>query len=292
MVPTPPPSLDEVCTRAVCLPCAPTLLPRLVEALKSERGSAQEIESIIKLDTALAAATLRLANSAFYSGVALDSLGDAIIRLGEREIYRLAALALVSRWDGGQMRVLRWEPGDFSRQALCTALGAEALAEATCGLEPQTAYTAGLVSSLGKLALAHSCAEFYGAVRVHCCENEGCTWEAAEKATFGYTHAEAGAKLLRAWRFPEIFALAVEYQGQPENAPDEARVLLGHLIAARYLAASLGPGISEDAYRVAVHGDFLENLGFTASILESALPIILERASAHLGEHLTHGALA
>jgi HD-like signal output (HDOD) protein len=292
MVPAPPPSLDDVCLRAVCLPCAPTLLPRLVEALKSERGSAQEIESIIKLDTALAAATLRLANSAFYSGVALDTLGDAIIRLGEREIYRLAALALVSRWDGGQMRVLRWEPGDFSRQALCTALGAEALAEATCGLEPQTAYTAGLVSGLGKLALAHSCAEFYGAVRLYCCENEGRTWEEAEKATFGYTHAEAGAQLLRAWRFPEIFAQAVEFQAQPENAPDEARVLLGHLIAARYLAASLGPGIGEDAYRVAVHGDFLENLGFTPAILEAALPIVLERAAAHLGERLTHGALS
>ena len=32
----------------------------------------------------------------------------------------------------------------------------------------------------------------------------------------------------------------------------------------------MGPGISEDAYRVAVHGDFLENLGFTPAILESA----------------------
>ena len=223
---------------------------------EGERGSAQEIETIIKLDTALAAATLRLANSAFYSGVALDTVGDAIIRLGEREIYRLAALALVSRWDGGQMRVLRWEPGDFTRQSLCTALGAEALAESTCGLEPQTAYTAGLISGLGKLALAHSCAEFYGSVRLYCCENEGSTWEQAERATLGFTHAEAGGRLLRAWRFPEIFAQAVEFQAQPENAPEEARVLLGHLIAARYLAASLGPGISEDAYRVAVHGDF------------------------------------
>lgn len=285
-----PITLKEVCARAVCLPCAPALLPRLVAALKKDEGTAQEIESIIMMDSALAAATLRLANSAFYNGCA-DTVGDAIIRLGEREIYRLAALALVSRWDNGQMRALGWQAGDFSRYSLCTALSAEALAEATGGIEPQVAYTAGLVCGLGKLAMAHSCADFYGPVR-SCCEQTGSTWEDAEKAVFGYNHPEAGARLLRAWRFPEIYALAAEYQARPESAPAEAHVLLGHLSAARYLAASMGPGVGEDAYRVAIHGDFLQRLGFTSAVLESALPIVLERAEARLGEHLTTGALA
>lgn len=286
-----PPTLEAVCARAVCLPCAPTLLPRLVAALQKEEGTAQEIESIILLDAALAAATLRLANSAFFSAVAVDTVEDAIIRLGEREIYRLAALALVSRWDGGQMRALRWEPGDFARQTLCRALAAEALAELTGRMEPQAAYTAGLVCGLGKLALAHSGAGFYEAVRSHC-ERSGGTWEDAEKAVFGYTHAEAGARLLRAWRFPEIFAVAVEFQAKPEEAPVEARCLLGHLNAARYLAASMGPGVGEDAYRGAVHGAFLQEMGFTSEILEAALPIVLERATARLGDNLTNGSVA
>jgi len=283
-----PPTLEQVCARAVCLPCAPTLLPMLVAALQQEEGTAQEIESIIRLDTALAAATLRLANSAFYGGAAVDNVGEAIIRLGEREIYRLAALALIGRWDGGQMRALRWEPGDFSRNTLCTALAAEALAEATGRLEPQSAYTAGLVCGLGKLALAHSCAEHYDAVRA-CCESTDCTWEEAEATVLGYTHAQAGARLLRAWRFPEIFALAVEFQAQPEGAPDDAHCLIGHLLAARYLSASMGPGVGEDAYRVAIHGDFLQKQGFSPAILEATLPIVLERAAARLGEHLTNG---
>ena len=205
-----PPSLDTVCARAVCLPCAPTLLPRLVAALQNEQGTAQEVESIIMLDAALAAATLRLANSAFFSAVAVDTVEDAIIRLGEREIYRLAALALVSRWDGGQMNALRWGPGDFARHALCRALAAEVLAELTGRLEPQSAYTAGLVCGLGKLALAHSGAAFYDAVRAHC-ERTNCTWDEAERSVFGYSHAEVGAKLLRTWHFPELFAVADAY---------------------------------------------------------------------------------
>lgn len=290
MTPRPPLSLNEVCARAVCLPCAPTLLPRLSVALQKDEGTAQEIESIILMDSALAAATLRLANSAFFSG-SVDTVGDAIIRLGEREIYRLAALALVSRWDRGQMSALRWEPGDFARHTLCTALAAEALAEATERIGPQVAYTAGLVCGLGKLALAHSCAEFYGAVRM-CCDQTGGTWEDAEKAVFGYNHAEAGAQLLRAWRFPELYALAAEFQAKPESAPDDAQSLLGHLCAARYLSASMGPGVGEDAYRVAIHGDFLVRMGFTSELLEAALPVVLERAEDRLGEHLTTGLLA
>ena len=290
-MPTPtarPPTLDEVGAQAVRLPCAPTLLPRLVAALQKDEGTADEIESIIRLDTALTAATLRLANSAFYSGSSVDTVAEAIMRLGQREIYRLAALALVCRWDGGQMRALRWEPGDFSRHTLCTALAAEALAEATGRLEPQSAYTAGLVCDMGKLALAHSCAELYGAVRARC-EETGCTWSEAEKSVFGYTHAEAGAKLLQTWRFPELLVQAVRFQDEPESAPAGAHVLLGHLSAARYLAASMGPGVGEDAYRVTVHGAFLQAQGFTSEILEAALPLVLERAASRLGDKLTNG---
>jgi HD-like signal output (HDOD) protein len=285
-----PVSLTEVCARAVCLPCAPTLLPRLVAALKKDEGTAQEIESIIVMDSALAAATVRLANSAYFNGAA-DTVGEAIIRLGEREIYRLAALALVNRWDNGQMRALRWQPGDFSRHSLCTALAAEVLAENTGLVEPQAAYTAGLVCGLGKLALAHSCSQFYGAVRA-CCEHTGSTWEDAEKAVLGYNHAEAGARLLRAWNFPEVYALAAEYQARPESAPAEAHPLLAHLNAARYLSASMGPGVGDDAYLAAIHGAFLQRVGFTVEMLEAALPTVLERAEAHLGENLTTGALA
>jgi HD-like signal output (HDOD) protein len=285
-----PLSLKEVCDRAVCLPCAPTLLPRLVAALKKDEGTAQEIESIIMLDSALSAATLRLANSAFFSG-SVDTVGEAIIRLGEREIYRLAALALVSRWDAGQMGALRWRPGDFSRHSLCTGLSAEALAEATGLVEPQVAYTAGLVCGMGKLAMAHSCSEFYGAVRI-CCDKNGGTWEDAEKAVFGYNHPEAGAQLLRAWRFPDLYAQVAEFQAKPESAPKGAQALLGHLCAGRYLAASMGPGVGEDGFRVAIHGEFLESMGFTSELMESTLPIVLERAEARLGEHLTTGAVS
>lgn len=287
-----PPAIETVCTQALSLPCSPTLLPRLIAALQREDSTATEIEQLIRVDSALAVATLRLANSAALSnGREVDTLEEAIIRLGSREIYRLAALALVNRWESTHGAALGWEPGDFCRRALCTALAAEALAESTGRLDPQIAYTAGLVTDIGKLALAHACASFYPAIRVFC-EQTKCTWEQAERSVLGYHHAEVGARLLRVWKFPEIFALCVDHLVQPLQAPAHAQALVAHVHAATYIATSMGPGTGDDSFYTAVHGGFLRDAGFTAELLEQTMAQVLPLAHARLGDRLTHGAVA
>jgi HD-like signal output (HDOD) protein len=286
-----PPTIDKVCEAALRLPCAPSLLPRLALALQSDSSSAQEIERLISLDPSLAASTLRLANSAAISRRRVDTLEEAVFRLGAKEIYRMAALALVCRWETTLGTGLRWNPGDFSRHSLCTAIAAEVLAGTTEGIDPQLAYTAGLVCDLGKLALAHTCGDFYPAVRT-CVEQTKCTWEQAERTVLGYHHGDAGSRLLRAWRFPELFIHCVEYQFQPTQAPAAAHPLLAHWQAAKYLAAAMGPGIMEESFKSILHGAFLKEWGFSSETLDAAMPIVLERAQSRLGERLAEGALS
>ena len=288
---SPPPTLDQVCQKALRLPCAPSLLPRLSAALNSDDASAQEIERLISLDTSLAGATLRLANSAALGRGKVDSLENAIFRLGAKEIFRLAALVLVNRWEAGQNLSPRWEPGDFSRHALITAIGAEVLAETTGRVDPQTVYTAGLISDIGKLAIAHGCAEYYGEIRQYC-DNAGCTWEEAERQVLGYHHGDAGVRLLRAWNFPAQFVQVVEHQLRPNEAPAPVVPMLSHLLAAKYLALAMGPGVAADGFLVSVPGAFLTEWGFTSELMEAAMPTVVERASARLGEKLTHGQVA
>ncbi len=291
MASTLPPTLDKVCEAALKLPCAPSLLPRLSLALQSDDSSAADIERLISLDASLAASTLRLANSAALSRGKVATVEEAVFRLGAKEIYRLAALALVGRWESSLGPGLRWTPGDFSRHALITAIAGEVLASTTERLDPQVAYTAGLVCDMGKLALAHGCASFYPAIRV-CAEQTRCTWEQAERTVLGYHHADAGMRLLKAWNFPALFVQAVEHQFAPTSAPVAALPLLAHLHAAKYLATSMGPGVMEEGFLGVVHGAFLKEWGFTPEILESAMPIVLEKASARLGERFQEGAMS
>jgi hypothetical protein len=85
--------------------------------------------------------------------------------------------------------------------------------------------------------------------------------------------------------------LAVEHQFDPAAAPKEAIPLLAHLHAAKYLATAMGPGALEEAFLTTMHGTFLCEFGFNSEMLEAAMPIVLEKATARLGEKLTVGVI-
>jgi HD-like signal output (HDOD) protein len=284
-----PPTIDQVCERALRLPCSPALLPRLITALQSNDSTADDIAAIITVDPGLASSTLRLANSAFFAaGVPVESVADAVMRLGQHELYRLAALALVSRWESG---VSHGEAGDFCRHALCTAIAAEVLAETSERVNHQTAYTAGLVCDLGKLAITHSCDTFYPAIRAHCAAQQ-CAWTDAETAVLGYHHIQVGARLLRAWNFPPVLVSVAEHYLRPSQAPADALPLIAHLHAAKYIATSFGPGVGEDGFLFSLNESFLLEWGFTPELLQETMPIVYERAVARLKDKLSQGAVS
>jgi len=135
------PTLLEVCEKATRLPCSPALLPRLITVLEKEDSSIDELESVIRIDTVLASSTLRLANSAYFAAgnTQVENLSEAIMRLGQLEVYRLAALSLASRWMNQKIDGYRWEAGDFCRLSLMVAVAAEYLATQSGRVDPKTA---------------------------------------------------------------------------------------------------------------------------------------------------------
>jgi len=286
---TKPPSFEAVCARALKLPCSPALLPRLTAVLHHEDSTAAELEEIIRLDAPLASSTLRLGNSAYFAAsVPVETISDAILRLGHREIYRLAALSIAGRWMDVSVDGYRWEAGDFCRHALCRAIAAEHLAERTKLADSGLAYTAGLVCTSGKLAIAYACGDWFATIRQRQ-QEQGCTWIEAERAVLGYDYAQAGAALLKSWRFPPSLVAAAEFQLKPAQGPEEARPLLAVLHAAQYLATAMGAGVSEDGFLFELDGGFLTGFGFTEEVLGRALPIVLERALAILQDRLLVG---
>lgn len=287
------PTFTDVCEKALRLPCSPALLPRLIAVLEKEESSIDELEQVIQIDPALASSTLRLANSAFFAGGSnqVENLSEALMRLGQQEVFRLAALSLSSRWMTQKVEGYRWEAGDFCRLSLVTAVAAEYLAEQSGRVDAKTAYTAGLVHEIGKLAVAHACAEQMAAVRAHQATS-GCTWLDAEKHVLGYNHAGVGAELLRRWKFPA--SLVAVGTCNPPKADDPADVLplLVHVHAAKFLAVTIGAGVAEDGFLFELNSTLLVEWGFTPELLELAIPEVLERAGKLLKENLSHGSLS
>lgn len=278
-----PKPFDELCALAIKLPCSPAVLPQLIAAMSDEHNTNGEVERVIRLDPSLAGATVRLANSSFFSGKSrIETVTDAVLTLGQRELFRLASISTLSRWEDSHRDSLPWEPGDYTRHSLCTALAAEVLAEERGGIDPEFAYTAGLVCDIGKIVMAYFCAPFYPGVSAHAMSGE-VTWEQAENAVIGYNHSKVGSQLLHLWKFPANLARAVQFQFRPHEASPEVQAQLALLQAARYVAVCLGPGVTEGGFHFRLDGELLERYGYTSEMIEHALIEVRERFLKRMG---------
>lgn len=273
--------LSQVISQAAALPSAPWLLPRLMEQLADSDSAADQVEALIRMDAGLASGTLRLANSAYFkNAMPCDSLSDAIVRLGFREIYRLATTKVASAWLSNPVDGYGWEPGDLYRQSLTVAVAADLLAKKTSRVEPEIAYTAGLLHDVGKLALAYTCADRFDQVRRYQTA-EQCPWRVAEHRVFGYDHTDVAGQLLENWHFPASLVEVVRFYPRPSLAAPEHRSLVTHIHAAKHIALCLGTGVGEEGYQAELDERTLRAEAITPELTEELMPGVLE-ASAKL----------
>jgi putative nucleotidyltransferase with HDIG domain len=276
--------LHLVCEMSRTLPCAPFLLPKLMVQLAKPTTTAQEIEAIIRLDSGLGSETLRLANSAYFStSASCETITEALVRLGFREVYRLAVTKIASRWLSNPVQGYGWEPGDLYRHSLCVAVAADLLAKDTGRVDPETAYTAGLLHDVGKLALAYVCSEHFEQIR-KLQADLGCSWRQAERRILGYDHTDVGGTLLSAWAFPQNLVQVVCYYDRPREAAHDHRDLVGIIHASKHLALALGAGVGEEGFRTELDEVYLSEAGFDNAKLEGMLPAVLEGARKLLGD--------
>ncbi|MFZ5806306.1 MAG: HDOD domain-containing protein [Verrucomicrobiota bacterium] len=268
--------MQMVCEMARNLPCSPWLLPKLVKLLDSSTSNARDVEDLILKDPGLAAATLKMANSAYFAGaMQCESLNDAILRLGFAGLYRMATGSIATRWlsnavTGGY----GWEPGDLSKHSLCVAVASEILAKESKKIKPELAYTAGLLHDVGKLALAYACSDQFETIRQYQ-EQTGCSWRESEHTLLGYDHCDIGGALLQSWACPANLVQVACYYSRPALAGPESIDLVVHIHAAKHLAIQLGLGVGEEGFKTELDEKILLAHGYTEEMFMNKLPAIL-----------------
>jgi putative nucleotidyltransferase with HDIG domain len=197
---------DRVRQRVRTLPSLPASVVALGQAVADERCTVDRILGILAQDPGLSATLLRLANSVTYSrdGRVMD-LRSAVLRLGFEAIHQMGQAASILRAIRGGQHL---DPLQLWQHSVAVGLVARGL----CGLagrdrDRETAYLAGLLHDIGKIALDHAFPEDYGPVVEAL--GAGLTSLEAERALLGVTHAEVGAMIARQWRFPEPIATAI-----------------------------------------------------------------------------------
>jgi len=224
------------------LPPLPSLVLELVESLGHEELSAAQLATKISQDQALAAKTLRLANSSFYGrGRRVGSVADAIGVLGLRTVRGVVTAAGLA---GSFGRPADFDHDSFWRHSLASALCAQALASELGRDDAELAFTVGLLHDIGRLALASAFASAYAEVERWRREQD-CSADVAERGVVGIDHAELGGLIARHWNFSPAIVDAIREHHAPPAAPGMTLTGIAHVADAVAHALGLAGNVDE-----------------------------------------------
>jgi len=203
-----PPSLEQIIGGLRALPSLPTVVLELLQTMGDEDVNIDRLARGIGNDQALAARTLRVANSPFYGMQGrIDTIAEAITVLGFVNVRSLVTAAgIASAWPTS--KATGFEAGIYWRHCLGAASCAATLAP-HARLRPDRLFLAGLLHDIGRLVLVVTHPAVFAEVQLRRKQGD-CLLIDAERAVLGFDHAQIGSALCRHWRIPESIADAVD----------------------------------------------------------------------------------
>jgi HD-like signal output (HDOD) protein len=225
---------------AVKLPVFNTAASRIQQELAKKEPSIPVIEKIITADQALATQVLKIANSAFYRGLAeVGTVRAAVMRLGMQEIEKVVLLATSRQQFNSTDKIINVLMKKIWQHAVGCAYGTLWLSRRHAyGVDQGQAFFGGLFHDVGKLLVL---------VTIEQIKKKNKTLKIPEALlleAMAKLHARLGAKLLGQWNMPDYFCVvARDHHGQ---GVDEKNMLLLLVRMANLVCHKLGIGLEND----------------------------------------------
>lgn len=197
------------------LPPLPAVALRVIQVAQDPRSSAADLALIVSSDPGMSARILRIANSAAYRrGSEITSVQQALVVLGFVQARNIAvSTAITSAFPPDSLNAL-FRVEQFWRHALAVALRASELAGERRGVDAPTAFTAGILHDMGRLAMFHADPAGLDQVVAQVIRGEGGLVE-LETAVLQYDHAAVGARLAQRWNLPAAIEGAIARHHEP-----------------------------------------------------------------------------
>ncbi|MBU1702262.1 MAG: HDOD domain-containing protein [Candidatus Eisenbacteria bacterium] len=279
---------DRILNSVSKLPPVPFILTKLMDLMKDPLIESSRLVKIIAMDDGITANILKVSNSPFYGGRSpISNVSDAVTRLGNANIFRIALAASSSRFLGGRQDGYNMRPGFLWKHGLGTGLAAQILAPRMELLDPATAFTSGLLHDMGKLVLSEFMTENYREIRKAVLE-EDVTFSEAEHSIIGIDHAELGGLLAERWDFPESLTSVIRWHHHPEGAGEHAKIVAVISLSSALCHYAGGP-VGMEVLASHMDRKILRSLSFTMTDVEKnliALQDQLEQSSDLLGVSL------
>ncbi len=256
----------------------PATVLRVLELAGKESASIIEVADAVAADPAIAAKLLKYANSPNVAPVQpITTVRQAVTMLGiGTSMVTALSFSLVRRQNLAKCPNFNFDL--FWAYAVATAVAARDIMTEKNPSKCEEAFVIGLLSSIGKLALATAMPEQYNAVlaRTSDVRRDG---RSQEQVEFGTDSIAIGADLLANWGLPALLVEAVRHQADADRAPtSESRELAQAVQDGRFIADVLCPIVSGSESPVVdkLRDKDVERLGRQFRGLAGALDISLK----------------
>lgn len=219
---------EQLESESLNLPVFHPIALKLQAILAATDFSIDQVVALIIKDQALTSQILRLANSAFFSGLAkVTTITDAVIRLGAREIASVAMLASQqSSYNSFTIPELKSHSQLLWKHAIGCAIGTRWLCEKSGYKQlAQEGFIAGLLHDIGCLLILR----VLEGIMLSDSGQKGVSRELTNEIMTAM-HAETGYQLMQKWNLPEIYCTIVRDHHKEQSDTSDVLLTLVRLV--------------------------------------------------------------
>lgn len=224
------------------MPVLPEISQKVMLTIRDPDSSMGDLAALIREDQVMAMAVMRHANSAIYGGIQeITDLTAACARLGMGTVANIVqAVAANNLFISGnpQLRTLMRR---LWRHSVATAHCATVIARAISEPRGETAFLAGLVHDVGKIALLEIVSGSYAGAQAELRKSATLLREYLDSF-----HPIMGLHTVQAWKLPAEFLATTYFHHNPDQCPVDDALARAHIVALANVVAQVeGHGLFE-----------------------------------------------
>lgn len=261
-------TLEELVAKTTDLPTFPKAALQVIQQSESSSASAGEVAQALGQDPSLCVRVLRLANSAYYGlSRQVSDLQEAVVVLGMKSVKNLALIAITYPWLNKPLKGYCLGPKQMWTHAFGTAMGAQFIAQMAKIPNDDTAFTAGLLHDIGKVAVSVWLENRMGPM-IALAKRDDLTFDEAERKVLGYDHTQVGAHMADSWCLPQSLVQSIRFHHDPNSGESDQQVIdCVHL--ADGLTMSMGYGLGGDGLLYRIYDEPFQRLGLRSTDLDA-----------------------
>jgi len=270
--------IEEIVSKTLDISSHCQIVLKVLNLLKNEYVSLDEIDRFISRDKGFTARFLRIANSPFYGASRkVKTVKDclALIGINTAKSLILATSSIYLYKNFGYFEQKLWE------HSLAVGLCSSLLANYTNSIRPEEYLTCGILHDIGKVIINNAIPDTYQRFYRELNITEKSTAQ-LEEEFLGIEHTEVGAYIAERWNYPEQIKITIKYHHSshyPENLDNTHKKICDIVKIADSICLNLGIGLS-NALKKNIDIKQIEDIGIDNNMLQELQELFISRFEA------------